>query len=132
MARKPAIQTETAEPAVPQIPAEAAAGDVPAATKLDEAGGVPDLTGTALQEMGVSVLPETAATTDLAFDQAQGSMWLSEPTVVVQGPAKGRWRIGRKFGPEPTSIPVTEMTEAQFEALTADPELLVTIVDAPH
>ncbi len=54
------------------------------------------------------------------------------PTVVVQGPAKGRWRIGRKFGTEPVSIPVTELTEAQYDALCADPELFVTVVEAPH
>ena len=54
------------------------------------------------------------------------------PTVLVTGPEKGRWRIGRKFTREPTSIPVTELTEAQFLALQADPELMVQVVHAPH
>ena len=43
--------------------------------------------------------------------------------VVVTGPAKGRWRIGRKFGPEPVSIPAPDLTEAEMDALAHDPEL---------
>lgn len=54
------------------------------------------------------------------------------PTVVVTGPEKGRWRIGRKFTREPSSIPVGELSAAEMEALSADPELHVQIIDAPH
>ena len=53
------------------------------------------------------------------------------PTVLVKGPAKGRWRIGRHFTSEPTSIQARELNEAQWLALSGDPELLVTIVDPP-
>lgn len=55
-----------------------------------------------------------------------------EKTVVVIGPARGRWRIGRRFGQEPVSIAADEITEAEFALLMADPELAVSIVDAPY
>ncbi len=42
---------------------------------------------------------------------------------MVTGPAKGRWRAGRHFGPEPVVIPASELTEAQARALADDPEL---------
>ena len=47
--------------------------------------------------------------------------------VVVTGPAMGRWRAGRKFGPEPVSIPTPDLTEAEMEALASDPELTCQI-----
>jgi hypothetical protein len=53
------------------------------------------------------------------------------PTVLVKGPAKGRWRIGQHFTAEPTSIQARELNEAQWLALSGDPELLVTVVDPP-
>ncbi len=43
--------------------------------------------------------------------------------VVVTGPAKGRWRAGRHFGPEPVVIPAPDLTEAMARALADDPEL---------
>ena len=54
------------------------------------------------------------------------------PTIVVTGPEKGRWRIGRKFTREPVSIAVGELTEAECLALKADPELHIQVIDAPH
>lgn len=53
-------------------------------------------------------------------------------TVVVQGPVAGRWRIGRKFTAEPTSIPASELTEAQVTALLDDPALMVSVIAAPY
>lgn len=55
-----------------------------------------------------------------------------EATVVVTGPEKGRWRAGRKFTREPSSIALGDLKEGELEALQADPELMVQIVDAPH
>jgi len=46
----------------------------------------------------------------------------------VTGPAKGRWRAGRKFGPEPVDIPVAELTEDDLAKLEGDPELVVALV----
>ena len=49
--------------------------------------------------------------------------------VVVTGPAKGRWRIGRKFGPEPVTIPAPDLTEPEMRALDDDPELTLKVVE---
>ena len=46
--------------------------------------------------------------------------------VTVTGPAKGRWRIGRHFGPQPVTIPVTDLTEEDVARLKADPLLICT------
>lgn len=57
---------------------------------------------------------------------------LTTATVVVKGPAKGRWRIGRQFGPEPVSIPEADLTSAEKRALADDPELMVQLVDPTY
>lgn len=62
----------------------------------------------------------------------RGTMSVVVPTVVVKGPAKGRWRIGRKFTPEPTTINRDELSDAEVAALEADPELAVAFVYAPY
>ena len=49
------------------------------------------------------------------------------PVVTIKGPAKGRWRAGRHFGPDIVTIPAGELTEAQIEALMDDPELSVIV-----
>jgi hypothetical protein len=41
----------------------------------------------------------------------------------VAGPARGRWRAGRHFGPEPVVIPAAELTEDEARALSDDPQL---------
>lgn len=61
---------------------------------------------------------------------AQGSGAGSGLTVVVTGPAKGRWRIGRKFGPEPIAFDLDELSEDEKAALIADPELIVVTQEA--
>ena len=118
-----------------QTPAVAAVGADPA-VKLDEAGGVSDPAGTPLPDAVSEAVPaplvDTASDVGGRADPDEYKIWPTPPTVVVQGPAKGRWRIGRNFGPEPVSIQATDLTETEFNALRADPELFVTVVDAPH
>jgi hypothetical protein len=46
--------------------------------------------------------------------------------ITVFGPAKGRWRAGRFFGPEGTQVELATLTDDQLLALHADPELVVT------
>lgn len=53
-------------------------------------------------------------------------------TVVVKGPKGARRRAGRAFGPEPVSISIDELTEADLVALQSDPLLSVEIIDAPY
>lgn len=44
---------------------------------------------------------------------------------------RGRWRIGRHFTRETTTIPIDELEPEQLEALQADPDLSVSIEAAP-
>jgi hypothetical protein len=72
---------------------------------------------------------EAAGADALAADAGET---LPIATIVVKGPAKGRWRIGRHFTQEPVSILESALSPEQKEALVADPELSVILVDAPH
>ena len=53
-------------------------------------------------------------------------------TFIVQGPVAGRWRAGRHFTAEPTSIPARDLTFDQMAALRADPLLMIKVVEAPY
>lgn len=46
----------------------------------------------------------------------------------VKGPAKGRWRAGRHFGPEPVDIPAADLTEDEIARLHGDAQLTVEVV----
>ncbi len=46
--------------------------------------------------------------------------------VVVKGPERGRWRIGKHFTREAEEIPRDELTDDELEALENDPELIVS------
>ncbi|PWE29969.1 hypothetical protein DDZ14_16130 [Maritimibacter sp. 55A14] len=53
--------------------------------------------------------------------------------LIVRGPRRGRWRAGRKFGPEPVTIPVADLSLEEIGALQSDPHLSVsetTVEDA--
>lgn len=56
----------------------------------------------------------------------------AEPSLVVIGPKKGRWRIGRKFGPEPVTLLASDLSEAEMKALAEDLTLTVTAVAPPY
>lgn len=50
------------------------------------------------------------------------------PTVLtITGPVRGRRRAGRDFGAQPMRIPVNDLTEAEIEALTGDPMLMIEV-----
>jgi hypothetical protein len=106
---------ETPHPAAPQQPettgAESAPTPVSAATAA-EAAPAP-----------VDPIPEAEA---LELGNVTGPDGVA---VSVTGPARGRWRIGRHFGPTPVVIPLNELTLRQAEALHADPELTCVGVD---
>jgi hypothetical protein len=46
-------------------------------------------------------------------------------TISVTGPAGGRWRAGRRFGPEPETIDLSTISAEDLAAIEADPELRV-------
>ena len=76
----------------------------------------------------VAAAPAGAAKKEAKAKKAEAP----EATVVVTGPEKGRWRAGRKFTREPSSIPLGDLDEGDLEKLQADPELHVQIIAAPH
>lgn len=49
----------------------------------------------------------------------------ADPSLIITGPKRGRWRAGRHFGPQAVTIPLTDLTEAEIAALRADPALTV-------
>lgn len=62
-----------------------------------------------------------------------GTPAASETTVaqvVVVGPAEGRRRAGRQFGPVPTAIPLADLSPDDLAALEADPRLIVSVTPA--
>ena len=89
--------------------------------------------GTTLPATGTAGAEADAAGAEtLAADADTERKGPAGMTVVVQGPAAGRWRIGRHFTSEPVSIPAKELTEAQAMALQSDPLLMVSLVEAPY
>jgi hypothetical protein len=95
---------ETPHPAAPQQPettgAESAPAPVSAATAAEAAPAPVD----PIPEVETRPVP----TAEL---------------LIVKGPAKGRWRAGRKFGPEPVEIAVVDLSQAEIALLEGDPEL---------
>lgn len=130
MSRKPkpdaaAPQTE------PQAVAPAAATPDPAASTPQAApettGAVSAPASAAAEAPAAPVATPTPSPDETAkiSDQHGPEGWV----VKVTGPAKGRWRIGRKFGPEEVTIPASALTEGQCAQLKADPELIVVEVE---
>ncbi|MES2435062.1 MAG: hypothetical protein V4586_14720 [Pseudomonadota bacterium] len=107
-------------------------GPVAEAPNGADAGAVTgDGTGTILPEIGAADAPAQRKGAGL-LDPDAPSDQLTTATIIVRGPAKGRWRIGRHFGPEPVSIPEADLTSEQKYALANDPELLVQLIDPTY
>lgn len=140
MARRPKPQPKPAAPAteaaaatgpqhepalLPDTPIPGAEGQITESTLGDG-----DATGAAEEAPSATAVPEAPAPdvvnpTDDDHSQKRGPEGYA---VEVTGPAKGRWRIGRKFGPEPVQIPAQELTEPELRALDNDPELSLKMV----
>ena len=122
-------ETETTEAPVMQ---EAATGLVIDTTKATD--GVE--ADKPLPSMGdgatADAVVETTVINDAAFDEVMKRFVSQGKTVLVKGPEKGRWRAGRHFTLEPTSIPLVDLTEADLEKLCNDPLLTVAVIDAPY
>ncbi len=103
--------------------------DAPNGAQSDAATG--DAIGTALSEIGAADAPAQRKGAGLLDPDAPSDV-LTTATVIVRGPAKGRWRIGRHFGPEPVSISEADLTSEQKYALANDPELLVQLIDPTY
>lgn len=117
----PDAAAATAAPAGDQkdgtaAPAAAAATDPTPPATGDE--------GTATAGAGEPV-PASAATLDPSAKGPEGLQ------VTVHGPAKGRWRVGRHFTPEPVVIQASDLTGAQAKQLSEDPELVCVWDETP-
>lgn len=127
MARKakpadPASETAKSVPAHPDATNQATAAQaIPPESTLGDG----DATGAGAEAAAAGTAPEAPA--PAAADEATYGPegW----TVRVTGPAKGRWRAGRKFGPEAVAIAADELTDSDLEKLMADPELKVEIAE---
>ena len=125
---KPAIDVTQ-----PPVSAEAAAGpvtDIISAPKEADADTTLPATGVGAPAEAVGDVTSTAAEASPVADFETSLR--KEQTVVVKGPLQGRWRVGRHFTIEPTSIPLGELTQAEIEALCGDLMLTVAVVDAPY
>ncbi|WP_295081118.1 hypothetical protein [Tabrizicola sp.] len=120
-----AVQAGTAAPATeatpkPEAEATQAADD---ANTTESTLGDGDATGAAQEAPSATAAPQAPAP-----DVVKPAAKVKAHVLRVTGPAKGRWRAGRKFGPEPVDIPVAELTEDDLAKLEGDPELVVALV----
>lgn len=112
-----------------EVPAETTTQATAAPASLPESTlGDGDATGAGAEAAAAGTAPEAPQpeAPDMASEPLRGPEgW----TVRVTGPAKGRWRAGRKFGPEVVAIPADELTPAEVRQLMADPELTVELAE---
>jgi hypothetical protein len=152
MARKPAKPVDdaaappagmkAADPASPQPPvsastgaeqAQAGVGGAPAETMQGADGAPRNTSGGASDdapgEVAMQMPEETAAEPPAAGDAPAANPSPDNVGImIVQGPAKGRWRTkGRHFTPEPTIILLDDLTRDEITAIATDPELMVSI-----
>lgn len=123
-ARQPAAPAQPAAPTTPPVAAVAQttqAADQAVVTQSTLGDG--DATGAAAQAPSADAAPQAPAP-----DVVKPAAKAKAHVLRVTGPAKGRWRAGRKFGPEPVDIPVAELTEDDLAKLEGDPELTVALV----
>lgn len=115
---------EALSASAPSMPDSQAAAEAPetVAESVPEAAAVQEVTSARDVSSSTPEVPkeDPAATAPLTT------------TVVVIGPAKGRWRAGRYFTDRASTLRQDELTDAELKALQADPVLNVLIVTAPY
>jgi hypothetical protein len=141
MARNPKPQAQAAAPGPESQPATATippgvtvpaddqgAGQAERFTQPESTLGDGDAKGAEVTPSQGSTAPDAPAPDVVSDEDHSQRRGPEDYAVVVTGPAKGRWRIGRKFGPDAVSIPVQELTEPELRALDEDPELSLKLV----
>lgn len=89
-------------------------------------------TADAPASQAAAAMAEQAAEQNASSEPSEARKGPPGVTVVVTALQPSRWRIGRQFGREPTSIPAEELTEADALALQSDPLLTVSLVQTPY
>jgi hypothetical protein len=79
----------------------------------------------------IVIAPESTGQTSAENDIAELQDVEDDRCLKIIGPKAGRWRAGRHFGPEPTFVPIAELTLEQIDAIYGDPQLLATLESAP-
>jgi hypothetical protein len=121
-------------PSKPKATAPAAAPEIvtaaPAPVTPDPASPqVPETTGAeaALAATVAAPVEPHMPTVAGASSEEKNTGAILVETVRVKGPAKGRWRAGRHFGPEPVDIAPSDLTREQLQRIFDDPELTVMV-----
>ncbi len=123
MARNSSSETQADEPAPPETVAQAPEAQV-AEPNPESTLGDGDATGAEVTPPQGSTAPEAPAPDVVKTPSAA----VKGHVVRVVGPAKGRWRAGRHFTPEPVDIPASDLTAEDMQRLFADPELICAVV----
>lgn len=104
-----AATTGAPDPATPQGPETTGAASAPASAAA-EAAPAP-------------VVPKPATKAESKPEAKVDKTVPPARVMIVKGPAKGRWRAGRHFGPEAVEIAAADLSEEDIERLEGDPEL---------
>lgn len=143
MSRRPKPEPKPAAPAAPMTDAAAMTGpqhepasppDTPIpgaegqdAQKPESTLGDGDATGAAEEAPSATAAPKAPAP-DVVKPAAAQTGGAKGHVIRVVGPAKGRWRAGRHFTPEPVEIAASELDEIDMQRLFDDPELICAVV----
>lgn len=73
--------------------------------------------------LGAAAIAAEAAATPLPLDWDRDPLDVLVEVLEVTGPERGRWRGGLAFGREPRRFLRTQVTDAQLDAIQADPLL---------
>lgn len=113
-------------PPAPQTPAVASEAEITTTIETEAVAGVSAPEGDSTPPaQGNEGQADTAG-------EGKPSLATPVPSFVITGPKKGRRRAGRSFGPEPVTIPAADLSDDEIAALTSDPGLTVTRIDAPY
>lgn len=102
------------------------AGDGSSAAAVGAAAAPPEANQDYIDARVQAITAELNATGQLTSDPVADDRFLK-----IIGPKTGRWRAGRHFGPEPSFVPIAELTLEQIDAIYGDPQLLATLESAP-
>lgn len=124
-----AVASGAADPAqtgdsLPQSPDNVQGAAVPADTAVPLELPPPGLEDNLMEFPAPFVPPLAAPDVDAPVVPVLGD---HSPVLTIKGPAKGRWRAGRHFGPEAVRIATRDLTDAEISALAGDPELTVVV-----
>ena len=109
-----------------KVNTEAAQAAVIAEVEVQATSMAPEAAAIGAEEISAPSTPVPDLFNPETDDQPPGPDTGTGITVVVASKQPIRWRIGRQFTPEPTLIPLDDLSDGDVDALRSDPLLLVT------